>query len=198
VAGAPYSNSRKPVSLASFVALIARALREADIPFMLTGSLAAAFYGAPRATQDLDLVIESQADDLRRLVNDLQAEGLYVDLQSALDALHTDGQFNVIDPATGWKADLILRKRRPFSETEFGRRQERQLFGVEIALATLEDLIIAKLEWSELGDSDLQRRDIRELLEMAGDTIDRTYLAHWIAVLNLEEAWERITQALNE
>lgn len=183
------------MSLTSFVALIARALHAADIPFMLTGSLAAAFYGAPRATQDLDLVIESQADNLRRLVNNLQAEGLYADLQSALNALHSDGQFSVIDPATGWKADLILRKRRPFSEADFGRRQERHLFGVEIALATLEDLIIAKFEWSELGDSELQRRDIRELLDMAGDTIDRMYLAHWIAALDLEEAWQRIAQA---
>lgn len=194
MAGQSASSSIEPVSLASFVALIARALHEVDIPFMLTGSLAAAFYGAPRATQDLDLVIESQADNLRRLVNDLQAEGLYVDLQSALDALQTGGQFNVIDPSTGWKADLIIRKRRPFSESEFGRRQERQLFGVEIALATLEDLIVAKLEWSELGDSELQRRDIRELLEVAGETVDRTYLAHWIAALDLEEAWQRIAK----
>jgi hypothetical protein len=183
------------VSLAPFVALIAGALHEAEIPFMLTGSLAAAFYGAPRATQDLDLVIESESNNLRHLVTNLQAKGLYADLGSALDALQTTGQFNVIDPETGWKADLIIRKQRPFSEAEFGRRQERQLFGVAIALATLEDLIIAKLEWSELGDSELQRRDIRELLEMAGVTLDRTYLAQWIAALDLEPAWKRVSQA---
>jgi len=45
------------VSLASFLTLVARALNEAEIAFMLTGSLAAAFYGAPRATQDIDLII---------------------------------------------------------------------------------------------------------------------------------------------
>jgi hypothetical protein len=183
------------VSLASFVALIARALSDANIPFMLTGSLAAAFYGAPRATQDVDFVIESRPDDLRRFVNTLGAEGLYVDLESALDALRTGGQFNAIDPSTGWKADLIIRKARPFSESEFDRRQQRQLFGVEVALATLEDLIIAKLEWSKLGDSELQRRDIRELLEMGGDTMDREYLERWIAALDLDEAWKRVSQA---
>lgn len=183
------------MSLASFLALIARTLREADIPFMLTGSLAAAYYGAFRATQDLDLVIESQPDNLRQFVRAVQAAGLYVDLEAALEALRTDGQFNAIDPWTGWKADLIIRRARPFSESEFGRRQDRELLGIQIALATLEDLIIAKLEWSELGNSELQRRDIRELLEIAGGSIDRAYLDRWIAELNLRGAWDRISQS---
>jgi hypothetical protein len=195
VAGTPAAISNAAVSLASFVALIVRTLEEADIPFMLTGSLAAAFYGAPRATQDLDLVIQSEPDNLRRLVEGLQASGLYVNLDAALEALRTNGQFNAIDPSTGWKVDLIFRRARPFSESEFLRRQQTQLFGIEIPLATLEDLLIAKLEWSELGDSELQRRDIRELLEMAGDTIDRTYMERWIRALNLEQAWKRVSQS---
>lgn len=64
------------VSLGSFLTLIAGSLKRAEIPFMLTGSLAAAFYGAPRATQDLDVVIDSQSDNLRWLVRDLQSSGL--------------------------------------------------------------------------------------------------------------------------
>jgi hypothetical protein len=183
------------VSLTSFLALIARSLRDADIPFMLTGSLAAAYYGAPRATQDVDLVIEAQSDNLNQFVEDLRASGLYVDREVALEALRTGGQFNAIDPSTGWKADLIIRRARPFSESEFGRRQHRELFGIDVALATLEDLIIAKLEWSEIGDSELQRRDIRELLEMAGESLDREYLERWIGSLNLRTAWQRIRDA---
>jgi len=183
------------VSLASFLTFIARALNEAEIPFMLTGSLAAAFYGAPRATQDIDLIIESQPEKLRRFVADLIAAGLYVDLESALEALRTRSQFNAIEPTTGWKADLIFQKARPFSATEFGRRQEQELFGIEIALTTLEDLILAKLEWSELSDSELQRRDIRNLIEIAGDSIDQSYLDRWIDALELRHAWERATRA---
>jgi hypothetical protein len=183
------------VSLVSFLELITRSLREADIPFMLTGSMAAAFYGAPRATQDLDFVIESQPDSLRQLVKRLRSAGLYVDEGAALEAQRASGQFNAIDPSTGWKADLIVRKTRPFSESEFGRRQHRDLLGIEIALTTLEDLIIAKLEWSELGDSELQRRDIRELLDVAGETIDQAYVARWVDALDLQQAWDRISRS---
>jgi hypothetical protein len=77
------------VNLAAFLTLIARTLKEAEIPFMLTGSLAAAFYGAPRATQDVDFIIESGPEKLQRLVDNLEAAGLCVDVESAAEALHT-------------------------------------------------------------------------------------------------------------
>ena len=159
---------------------------------MLTGSLAAAFYGTPRATQDIDLVIDAQAGSLDRLIQNLEIAGLYVDRGAAIEAMDTDGQFNAIDPTSGWKADLIVRKSREFSKTEFQRRRGEELFGVEVGLATLEDLIIAKLEWSQLGDSELQRRDIRNLLELAGDSVDERYMTRWIGALGLQEDWERV------
>jgi hypothetical protein len=180
------------VSLVSFLTIMVRALNDAGIPFMLTGSLAAAFYGTPRATQDIDLVIEAQPGNLQRLIENLESAGLYVDHGAAFEALDTAGQFNAIDPVSGWKADLIVRRTREFSRTEFQRRRGEDLFGVEVALTTLEDLIIAKLEWSELGDSELQRRDIRNLLELAGDSVDEPYMMTWIAALGLQGAWERM------
>lgn len=180
------------MSLASFLTTIVRALEEAEIPFMLTGSLAAAFYGTARATQDIDLIIEPESEKLERLVDGLESAGLYVDRQSAREALDTGSQFNAIDPSSGWKADLIFRKAREFSKSEFARREKSEISGIEIALPTLEDLIIAKLEWSEMGDSELQRRDIRELLELAGDSIDEKYLGHWITALELDAAWKRV------
>ena len=152
------------MSLVAFLTTVVRILREAEIPFMLTGSLAAAFYGTPRATQDIDLVIEPTPEQVERLVGLMTAAGLYVSHEAALEAFKSHGQFNAIDLETGWKADLIVRKDRSFSETEFARRQPTTLLGVEVALTSLEDLIIAKLEWSEMGDSELQRRDIADLI----------------------------------
>lgn len=184
------------LSLTDFLRRIARCLSEADVPFMLTGSLAAAFYGTPRATQDIDLVIDPGRPQLDRLVELLTANGLYVSRDAAVEAFEGAGQFNAIDVETGWKADLIVRKERAFSKGEFERRQRSQLFGVELALATVEDLIIAKLEWSELGDSELQRRDILQLLDATGSSLDMAYLERWIMSLGLEGAWAKVTQGL--
>jgi hypothetical protein len=46
---------RSDLSLVDFLRRITHCLSEANVPFMLTGSLAAAFYGTPRATQDMTL-----------------------------------------------------------------------------------------------------------------------------------------------
>jgi hypothetical protein len=184
------------LSLVDFLRRIADCLNEAHIPFMLTGSLAAAFYGTPRATQDIDLVIDPSRPQLERLVELLGASGLYVSGDAAIEAFERGGQFNAIDAETGWKADLIVRKEREFSIGEFERRQPSRLFGVDLTLATVEDLIIAKLEWSELGDSELQRRDILQLLDATGSSLDHAYLERWLRSLGLERAWAEVTQGL--
>ena len=180
------------MSLTEFLARIARCLGSADIPFMLTGSLASAYYGTPRATQDVDLVIDTSEEQLERLLHLLVEDRLYVSRDAAVEALGGGGQFNVIDSSTGWKADLIIRRDREFSRAEFSRRQKTVLFGVDVSLTTAEDLIIAKLEWSEMGDSELQRRDIVQLLEAGGSSLDYDYLMKWIVVLGLEEAWSKV------
>ena len=165
---------------------------------MLTGSLAAAYYATPRATQDIDVVVETAEGGIDRLVERLSAAGYYVDSAAAREALRTQGQFNAIDPGSGWKVDLIVRKTRPFSRTEFERREKATLLGVDVSLASLEDVLIAKLEWAKLGDSALQRRDAVQLLERAGDRLDLPYVEAWVRELGLESEWNDIRDRLSE
>lgn len=169
---------------------VVRMLDDCGIPYMLTGSLAAAYYATPRATKDIDIVFESDETRLSRLTTQLHEAGLYVDEEAALEALRTEGQFNAIDPASGWKIDLIVRKERPFSRAEFERRETATVLGIDAALASLEDVLIAKLEWSKLGDSELQRRDVVELLERAWERLDQAYIERWVVPLGLEAEWE--------
>jgi hypothetical protein len=184
------------VSLGRFLKTVVGLLDEAGVPYMLTGSLAAAYYATPRATQDVDVVIEVEERGLERVVEGMLLEGYYVDRGAAREALRHRGQFNAIDPEVGWKVDLIVRKDRPFSEVEFQRRRSVELFGIEVSLASLEDVLIAKLEWSKLGDSELQRRDVLQLVERAGDRLDRAYVGRWVAELDLESEWVELQRRL--
>jgi hypothetical protein len=56
-------------------------------------------------------------------------------------------------------------------------------------VASLEDTIIAKLEWAELGGSARQLEDVAALLRVAGDGLDHAYLERWIRELRLDEQW---------
>ncbi len=178
------------VSLTAFLKRVVGILEEAGVPYMLTGSLVSAYYAVPRATQDLDVVIEAEESGVEKIVAGLAEAGWYVDRDAALEAHRTRGQFNAIDPTSGWKADLIVRRDREYSRVEFDRRQRVSLLDVELAIASLEDILIAKLEWSRMGDSALQRRDVIQLLERAWDQIDQEYVATWVSNLGLEMEWE--------
>jgi hypothetical protein len=174
---------------------IVPALQQAGVPFMVAGSFASTAHGLPRATQDLDIVIDPTGKSLDALLSVLTPEVYYVDVDVARDAFRNHGMFNVIDHATGWKIDFILRKDRSFSEQEFKRRRSMNLLGVEVFMASAEDTIIAKLEWSKLGGgSERQRRDVAGMLATVGDDLDYAYIERWLNELNLSDEWELAKQ----
>jgi hypothetical protein len=173
------------LTLSDVLAEIVRALDMAGVPHMVAGSLASTHHGEPRSTQDIDLVIDPSDEALATFVAGLDRGRFYVG--DAQGALERRDQFNVIDLATGWKVDLVIRKDRAFSRSEFARRQPVVIAGVATAVATAEDTILAKLEWARAGGSDRQRRDVVAILTVQGDKLDTDYLHQWAEELGITE-----------
>ncbi|HEX7424778.1 MAG TPA: DUF6036 family nucleotidyltransferase [Terriglobales bacterium] len=173
---------------------ITTALDRAGIAYMLSGSFASAYYGAPRSTQDIDLVIEATPARLRALVQGLPSDEYYADLDAALEAYKRQSIFNVIDLATGWKIDLIIRKSRAFSQEEF-RRQLVNLQDLPLFVASAEDVVVAKLEWSKLAQSKRHIEDVAGILRMRWESLDRSYLEKWTLELGLETEWNDARRA---
>lgn len=165
-------------------------LEQAAVPFMIAGSFASTAHGLPRTTQDLDIVIDPTPQTLEAALSAMAPEKYYVDADAARDALARRTMFNVIDQATGWKVDFIIRKNRPFSREEFARRIAMPLLGVAVFVASPEDTIVAKLEWSaQSGGSPRQRRDIAGIVATVGEALDRAYIERWVRDLGLEAEW---------
>jgi len=165
------------------------ALNRAEIAYMVTGSFAGAYHGIPRATQDIDIVIETTSDQLRRLIDLLPESEYYVDVDAAMSARSHESLFNVVDIATGWKIDFIVRKSRPFSEEEFRRRRKIDISGIDVFVASAEDVIVSKLEWSKLSQSSRQIEDAAAILRIRWESLDHIYLEKWIATLGLGNQW---------
>ena len=149
---------------------ITAAFDQAGIGYMLSGSFASTYYGAARSTQDIDLVIEATPAQLRVFVESLPSEKYYVELEAALEAHERQSLFNVIDFATGWKIDLIIRKSRPFSEEEFRRRKLVNLKDFPLFIASAEDVVVSKLEWAKLAQSQRHIEDVAGILRMRWDS----------------------------
>lgn len=184
------------MTLEAFLRRVTSIAEEVGVPYMLTGSLAAAYYARPRATRDIDLVVVLTLDGVEPLVDALDEAGFYVSLEAARDAVRSDGQFNAIDPESGWKVDWIARKDRAFSRTEFERRRRVQLMDREIPMVTPEDLVVAKLEWARKGESDLQLRDALAIVRQQRSEMDLSYVERWIEELGLEHEWELLREDL--
>ena len=180
------------MTLEPFLSRIASALQQAGVPAMLTGSVAAAWLGALRSTLDVDFVIDPTAEALEHFVDQVEAQGLYISRDAARDALQHRTMFNVIEVESGWKADLMVRKARAFSESEFARRQPIELAGTPLAIVRIEDLLLAKLEWAQLRGSARQLEDARTLLELAGDTLEIDHIERWATALGVRSEWDRV------
>lgn len=173
---------------------LVRVLEDLAVPHMVTGSVASSFHGRPRSTHDADVVIDPTPAQLEALVRALLAAGHYVDAARARDALLRRGQFNVVDARCAFKIDLIVRKDRPFSREELGRRQMVELApDRRVALASAEDTILSKLEWSKkAGRSEKQLEDAAGVLAVSPG-IDRAYVERWARELGVEQLWREIS-----
>jgi hypothetical protein len=188
-AASPTTLHEGTVSVQDVFTRICAALQVAEVPHMLTGSFASSIHGAPRATQDIDIVIAPTREQLLRLLDRFPATEYYVSRDAALDALERYEQFNVIDLATGWKVDFIIRKTRNFSREEFDRRYPLEVEGVTLDVASAEDVLIAKLEWAKLGTSARQIDDAAGIIRIQGDQLNTAYVERWVHTLDLDEQW---------
>lgn len=170
---------------------VARLLDRLDVDWMLVGSHASSFYGEPRSTHDIDLVVDLPPDRIPDLLSSLPDSRYY--LSEA--ALREGRMANLIDIQTGDKVDLFLVAGQPRGKQELARRLKVAVAGVEVFIASLEDTIIAKLRWfRETGGSERQVRDVRAMLVQQGTQVDFAFLRHRIEAEGLDSVWQNEIQ----
>jgi hypothetical protein len=168
--------------LLQFLQIIAKFFLDEQIPYMLSGSMAMSIYTLPRATRDFDFVVHLQKKDMDNLVQYFK-HGYYCDADAVDDAINRHGMFNIIDYASGYKADFIILKDEPFRQTEFSRKRSITFFGIEVYIVSPEDLLLSKLIWIQQIQSNLQLEDIKSISEI--ETLDWEYINYWIKDLKL-------------
>jgi hypothetical protein len=157
-------------------------LEAAEIPYMVSGSIAMITYTVPRMTRDIDIVIELELKDLEKFCAIFET-GYYLNIDTVQEEIKRRGMFNAIDHKSGYKIDFMIKKNLDFRRVEFERRIRTKAFGFDVWMVSIEDLIISKVIWIQELQSDRQIEDIRNLL--TNPDIDFKYLTNWIERLNL-------------
>jgi len=115
------------------LARLARALEASRVPYLVTGAEAVSYYGTPRRSEDIDLIVmTSSPDDLRRVAGALRQEGF--------NARRLEPGHNTIFDS-GFRIDI---KVKPELEKTHRIRLDHEIW---LNLSTAENLILAKLEF---------------------------------------------------
>jgi hypothetical protein len=162
---------------------------------MISGSQASIYYGEPRLTRDVDVIVALRADLLPALLHRFPGDEFYVDEQAARDAIRTSGQFNILHPGSGLKIDVYANPDTPYDRLRLTRRQRLPLVpGVDAYFARPEDVILYKLLYHRQVESGVHLRDVLGILRVSGPELDEGYIREWAERLGLGPLWERIRE----
>jgi hypothetical protein len=168
---------------------VSQRLDGAGLDYMLTGSMAMNYYAQPRMTRDIDVVVALHRKDAERVVKMFEKD-YYISREAVESSIEHQSLFNLIHNESVIKVDCIVRKGTEYRLNEFNRRQRIKIQDFETWIVSKEDLIISKLFWAKDSHSELQLRDVTNLVATG---CDRSYIEHWTTELNLANLWKEIT-----
>jgi len=169
---------------------VARVMEDLGLRYFVTGSTATIFYGEPRFTNDIDVVVDLPESRVTEFCQKFPVEEFYVSEPAARKAVRAKGQFNIIHPGSGLKVDVIVPESNPFNESRFARIKRLHAGeDFQACFASPEDAIIKKMEFFREGGSEKHLRDIVGVLKTSREQIDIIYIARWVKEMSLEEIW---------
>jgi len=188
----------KQLDIAGFLKLVIEALNAAGVEYMIGGAIAEWAWGEPRATQDLDLVVNIPIKSINKLSKELKKRDMLLPAEIILDNIledRADIPINAIHMYSGLKADLYpVREGDELRQSAFQRRQQVN-YGPPIGKVYIhspEDLILYKLMYFGLSQQSKHSRDIAAILKSKKNELDRGYIEQWVARLGLSSLWKEM------
>jgi len=175
----------------------ARAVDTAGLRYVVGGSVAAGYYGEPRATLDVDVLVEAGASDASRLATSLQAEFL-VTADAVRDAVEHGSSFNAFNRSAFTKIDVYVAGDGELDRAQLASRRAQPLFeGSEtlIWVTSPEILVLRKLDWFRRGRmmSERQWLDVLGILKQQRERLDRRVMDDSARRVGLEYLLRRAT-----
>jgi hypothetical protein len=174
-------------------------IEDLGLRYFITGSTATIFYGEPRFTNDIDVVVELNEQRIAEFCRRFPQSEFYVSEAAAREAVLNKSQFNIIHPTSGLKVYVIVPNSSPFNESRFVRiRRLHAAEDFEACFASPEDAIIKKMDFYQQGGSEKHLRDIAGVLKISRDQIDMTYITRWAVQMGLGNLWNTIQQQTDQ
>ncbi len=167
------------------------------IRYFVGGSVASSFHGAMRSTMDVDIVADLSPAHVRPILAAVEDE-FYASEPAIRDAIERRSSFNLIHLPTSFKVDIFVSRGREFDESSFARSSVSRLgtveSGIDVPIASLEDILLAKLEWFRAGNevSERQWDDVTRLVKLSRGKLDWSYLDSVAQQIRVNDLLDRL------
>jgi hypothetical protein len=172
---------------------VVEVLNRLQIDYMITGSMASSLQGEPRASHDIDLVVDLRPSHIKPLLLAFQSPDFYLEEIAILEALEHKSMFNLLHTTEGDKVDFWILTDEPFDKSRFARKYAEKSFQTSLNVSSPEDTILAKLRWAKKsGGSEKQFIDALRIYEVQYPHLDQDYLLKWSKILNIESLLQEL------
>lgn len=182
--------------------LVASALEDCGVRYLVGGSVASSICGEPRSTLDVDMVVDLKEMQIESLLRAL-GDAFYADEESIRRAVRTKSSANIIHLESSIKVDLFVMGGSLIDAEQMERRERVEVGGQParyLYVYTPEDILLQKLRWYRLGNesSDRQWRDLLGIALVQADRLDEDYLRRSAEVLEVQDLLLRLLAARGE
>lgn len=179
---------------AQLLKVITTQLKKNRVPYMITGAWSAIYYGRPRASHDIDFVVELHRTDLAKVLSIFSrlSGDFFVQKEAIKEAIFEKSMFNVIHLPTTLKLDFWILTDEQFDKSRFRRKRKVRILGQPMVMASAEDTILQKLRWYKIGKIEKHLVDAAFVYQIQKKNLDMGYLADWVRRLGVGKHFRQL------
>ncbi len=174
------------------IARIAKALKEAKIPYMIIGGQAVLLYGSPRMTKDIDITLGVSTERLEDVVVAVEALGLKILPEDCRPFVEKTWVLPTKEEGSGIRVDFIF-SFTPYERQAIERAKAIFLQKTPVMFASMEDVIIHKVFAGRPRDIE----DVRSII-LKNPHLDRKYVTGWLKEFDRSVEEERFLDKFTE
>lgn len=171
------------------------ALRSLQIRYLVGGSFASSIWGHPRHTNDINIEVWLNADNIDAFWKAFSSKYL-IDQVEVDRVMRDSSEFRSVQAlllADLLKFDLFVKTESVWSEETYQRGVEIEISpGRKIRIQCAEHVIVQKLRWYDMGNrvSERQWKDVLHVKKVA--TVDWSLVARWASEFGLLELADKL------
>ena len=166
-------------------------LERLGVPYFVTGSVATAYFGEPRFTNDIDVVADLPLDWADEFCAAFPAADYYVSSAAVPRRSSVETSSTSFTPLPASKLTSCCPRGRRSTKADWRGGCGYSRTPVTRRGSFPEDVIVKKMDFYREGGSEKHLRDITGILKVMGDRIDRGYILEWAARLVSETSGRR-------